>query len=95
MRVEREPAYQAVAANLGGSTPRELYEDVLEVLEGTFAEHCVTVRDAIKALGLEGALVGMADGGELRAALLAGGQQQHELEALPALPLYERFFVGA
>lgn len=88
--MEREPAYRAVAANLSGSTPRELFEDVLEHLEGAFAEQTTALRDAVQALGMESKLLTMADGGELRAAVLAAaeGEQNNVLEALPTLPLY-------
>lgn len=89
--MEREPAYQAVAANLGGSTPRELFEDVLEELEGVYAQQCTVLRDAVQALGVEASLRDMADGAALRAALLgmAEGDNKGQLEALPALPLYD------
>lgn len=47
-KVKESVAYQAVASNTSGSTPKDLFEDVAEDLEKKYHEDKTRVKDAIK-----------------------------------------------
>ncbi|PON65555.1 WW domain containing protein [Parasponia andersonii] len=48
LKVKDLPQYQAVASNTSGSTPKELFEDVIEELEKQYHEDKARVKDALK-----------------------------------------------
>ncbi|KAL8261541.1 hypothetical protein R6Q59_025590 [Mikania micrantha] len=48
-KVKESVAYQAVASNTSGSTPRDLFEDVVEELEKKYHEDKSHVKDSIKS----------------------------------------------
>ncbi|KAK7269940.1 hypothetical protein RIF29_22760 [Crotalaria pallida] len=48
LKVKDLPAYQAVASNTSGSTPKELFEDVAEDLEKQYNEEKSQIKDAVK-----------------------------------------------
>ncbi|CAJ2630400.1 pre-mRNA-processing protein 40A-like isoform X2 [Trifolium pratense] len=47
-QVKDLPAYLAVASNTSGSTPKELFEDVVEELEKQYQEEKSQIKDAVK-----------------------------------------------
>ncbi|XP_051150280.1 pre-mRNA-processing protein 40A [Andrographis paniculata] len=47
-KVKDSEAYQAVASNLSGSTPKDLFEDVVEELEQKYDEDKAYIKDVIK-----------------------------------------------
>ncbi|KAI3760721.1 hypothetical protein L1987_51120 [Smallanthus sonchifolius] len=47
-KVKESVAYQAVASNTSGSTPRDLFEDVVEELEKRYHEDKTRVKDSLK-----------------------------------------------
>ncbi|KAK2458461.1 pre-mRNA-processing protein 40A [Trifolium repens] len=47
-QVKDMPAYLAVASNTSGSTPKELFEDVVEELEKQYQEEKSQIKDAVK-----------------------------------------------
>lgn len=47
-KVKESVAYQAVASNTSGSTPKDLYEDVVEELDKKYHEDKTRVKDALK-----------------------------------------------
>ena len=49
MKVKDLPQYQAVVSNTGGSTPRELFEDLAEELEKQYHEDKAHLKDAMKS----------------------------------------------
>ncbi|XP_015576606.2 pre-mRNA-processing protein 40A isoform X3 [Ricinus communis] len=48
LKVKDLPAYLAVASNTSGSTPKDLFEDVLEELEKQYHEDKSRIKDAVK-----------------------------------------------
>ena len=46
--VRKEAAYLAVEKNVSGSRPKELYEDCIEEVEGSFTKERATLKDAVK-----------------------------------------------
>ncbi|KAG9451749.1 hypothetical protein H6P81_004653 [Aristolochia fimbriata] len=48
MKVKDLPAYEAVASNTSGSTPKDLFEDVAEELEKQYHEDKALIKDALK-----------------------------------------------
>ncbi|KAE8008160.1 hypothetical protein FH972_004700 [Carpinus fangiana] len=48
VKIKDLPAYLAVASNTSGSTPKELFEDVLEELEKLYHEDKTRIKDAVK-----------------------------------------------
>ncbi|XP_068669590.1 pre-mRNA-processing protein 40A-like [Aristolochia californica] len=48
MKVKDLPAYEAVASNTSGSTPKDLFEDVAEELEKQYHEDKAQIKDALK-----------------------------------------------
>ncbi|XP_021988535.1 pre-mRNA-processing protein 40A isoform X2 [Helianthus annuus] len=48
-KVKESVAYQAVASNTSGSTPRDLFEDVVEELEKKYHEDKIRVKDSLKS----------------------------------------------
>lgn len=48
-QVKDLPAYLAVASNTSGSTPKELFEDVVEELEKQYQEEKSQIKDAVKS----------------------------------------------
>jgi len=49
MKVKEHGSYQAVASNTSGSTPKELFEDVLEELDKQYHEDKARAKDIMKA----------------------------------------------
>ncbi|KAL1368399.1 hypothetical protein AAHE18_02G118600 [Arachis hypogaea] len=49
LKVRDLPQYQAVASNTSGSTPKDLFEDVVEDLENQYHEDKTLVKDIIKS----------------------------------------------
>ncbi|KAI9118530.1 hypothetical protein K1719_010862 [Acacia pycnantha] len=49
MKVKDLPQYQAVASNTSGSTPKDLFEDVVEDLAQKYHEDKTQVKDAVKS----------------------------------------------
>ncbi|KAL4022264.1 hypothetical protein IC575_015991 [Cucumis melo] len=49
LKVKELPQYQAVASNTSGSTPKDLFEDVLEELENKYHEEKTQIKDVVKA----------------------------------------------
>lgn len=49
LKVKELPQYQAVASNISGSTPKDLFEDVLEELENKYHEEKAQIKDVMKA----------------------------------------------
>nr|XP_009765765.1 PREDICTED: pre-mRNA-processing protein 40A isoform X2 [Nicotiana sylvestris] len=47
--VKESVAYQAVASNTSGSTPKDLFEDVVEELEKQYHEDKIRVKDVVKS----------------------------------------------
>lgn len=48
-KVKDLPAYQAISSNTSGSTPKELFEDVVEELKKQFQEDRTRIKDAVKS----------------------------------------------
>ncbi|KAG2704779.1 hypothetical protein I3760_05G021100 [Carya illinoinensis] len=48
MKVKDLPAYTEIASNTSGSTPKELFQDVLEELEKQYHEDKTRIKDAVK-----------------------------------------------
>ncbi|XP_050208922.1 pre-mRNA-processing protein 40A-like [Mercurialis annua] len=48
LKVKDLPAYLAVASNTSGSTPKDLFEDVLEELDKQYHEDKTRIKDAVK-----------------------------------------------
>ncbi|KAK9795587.1 hypothetical protein WJX73_010842 [Symbiochloris irregularis] len=51
--IKKEPAYVAVEKNVGGSRPKELYEDVIEEVEAEFTRDRSAIKDGLKNAGLD------------------------------------------
>ncbi|KAH9655534.1 pre-mRNA-processing protein 40A [Citrus sinensis] len=48
IKVKDSPPYMAVASNTSGSTPKDLFEDVVEELQKQFQEDKTRIKDAVK-----------------------------------------------
>lgn len=48
LKVKESPQYQAIASNISGSTPKELFEDVYEELEKQYHDDKTRIKDVMK-----------------------------------------------